>query len=151
MTRILEGRDLVIPTVSPALLRRGAVAVAAARVAIGVTALGWPAFPTRPWVGGTGDDLTARVFGRALGGRDLALGLGTLAALRGPAAEEDTARAWIAVGALSDVLDVGISLMTWRELPKFTRWLVAGSAAGAAAAGLAALLDAAGGKADLAE
>ena len=35
----------------PVLLRRGAVAVAAGRVALGLTALGWPAVPARPWVG----------------------------------------------------------------------------------------------------
>jgi len=65
----------------PALLRRGAVTVAAGRVALGLTALAWPAVPARPWVGASADDLAARVFGRALGGRDLALGLGALAAL----------------------------------------------------------------------
>ena len=64
----------------PALLRRGAVTVAAGRVALGLTALAWPAVPARPWVGASADDLAARVFGRALGARDLALGLGALAA-----------------------------------------------------------------------
>src|SRR5580704_17164876 len=66
-------------------LRRGATAVAAARVAIGVLALARPGVPTRPWVGaGTGDGtagLAAWVLGRALGGRDLGLGLGALVAL----------------------------------------------------------------------
>src|SRR6516162_3676189 len=72
-------------------LRRGATAVAAARVAIGVLALARPGVPSRPWVGvGAGADegeagLAVRVLGRALGGRDLSLGLGALAAL----AEED--------------------------------------------------------------
>ncbi len=151
MTSILQGRNLVVPTLSPALLRQGATAVAAARVAIGVIALTRPDAPVRPWVGGTGTDVTARVLGRALGGRDLALGLGTLAVLRGPAADEGAARVWIAAGALSDGLDVMTSLLAWRELPSFTRWLVAGSAAGAAAVGVAVLLEAAGGQADLAQ
>ncbi|HJZ25265.1 MAG TPA: hypothetical protein VJ370_03220, partial [Streptosporangiaceae bacterium] len=65
----------------PSLLRRGATAVAAGRVALGVTALAWPAVPARPWVGPAADGVAARVFGRALGARDLALGLGALAAL----------------------------------------------------------------------
>src|SRR5262249_15430440 len=128
MTSILPGRNLVVPALSPALLRRGAMAVAAARVAIGVTALTRPALPARPWVGGTGQAATARFFGRALGGRDLALGLGTLAVMQGPAADEGAARVWIAAGVLSDGLDVVTSLLAWRELPSFTRWLVAGSA-----------------------
>ncbi len=93
--------------------------------------------PARPWVGAAADDLAARVFGRALGARDLALGLGALAALQGPAAGTAPARAWVAAGALSDALDVVASLLAWRELPRVTRWLVAVSAAGAALAGAA--------------
>jgi len=128
-------------------LRRGATTVAAARVAVGVVALAWPALPSRPWVGtGTGEaggDLPSRVFGRALGGRDLALGLGALAALRqadsgsGAPGEQKQASAWVAAGALSDAMDVAASLAAWRELPRLTRWLVVGSAAGAALAGAA--------------
>ena len=122
----------------PALLRRGAVTVAAGRVALGLTILGWPAVPARPWVGASADDLAARVFGRALGGRDLALGLGALAALQGPRAEPGSAAAWVAAGALSDALDVAASVASWRELPRVTRWLVAASAGGAALTGAAA-------------
>jgi hypothetical protein len=124
----------------PLLLRRGATAVAAGRVALGVTALVWPSVPARPWVGAAADGLAARVFGRALGARDLALGLGALAALHGPAAEAGPARAWVAAGALSDALDVAASLSSWRELPRVTRWLVAASAGGAALAGAAGSL-----------
>jgi len=124
----------------PALLRRGAVAVAAGRVALGLTALAWPSVPARPWVGAAADDVAARVFGRALGARDVALGLGALAALQRPAAEPGQASAWVAAGALSDALDVAASLASWHELPRFTRWLVAGSAGGAALTGAAAAL-----------
>jgi hypothetical protein len=120
------------------LLRRGARAVAAGRVALGLAALAWPSIPARPWVGAAADDLAARVFGRALGARDLALGLGALSALQGPAAEPGAACAWVAAGALSDALDVVASLASWRELPQGSRWLVAGSAGGAALAGAAA-------------
>ena len=130
-------------TAIPVLLRRGATAVAAGRVALGVIALAWPSVPARPWVGATADDLTARVFGRALGARDLALGLGALAALQRPAAEPGqvgSARAWVAAGALSDALDVWASLASWRELPRVGRWLVAASAGGAALAGAAGAL-----------
>jgi hypothetical protein len=117
-----------------ALLRRGATAVAAGRVALGAVALAWPSVPARPWVGpAAADDITARVFGRALGARDLALGLGTLAAL----GRADGAGPWIAAGALSDALDVAASASCWRELPRFSRWLVVLSAGGAAVAGTA--------------
>jgi hypothetical protein len=124
----------------PALLRRGAWAVAAGRVALGLTALAWPSVPARPWVGAARDDLAARVFGRALGARDIALGLGTLRALQRLAAEPGSASAWVAAGALSDALDVVASLASWRELPPAGRWLVVASAGGAAMTGAAGAL-----------
>ncbi|HEX5294135.1 MAG TPA: hypothetical protein VFX25_35105, partial [Streptosporangiaceae bacterium] len=108
--------------------------------ALGLTALAWPAVPARPWVGASADDLAARVFGRALGARDLALGLGALAALQRPGAEPGPAAAWVAAGALSDALDVAASVASWRDLPRITRWLVAASAGGAALTGAAAAL-----------
>ena len=97
------------------LLRRAATAVAVGRVALGATALAWPSVPARPWVGAAADDVAARVFGRALGARDLALGLGALVALQGPAAQAGSARAWVAAGALSDALDVVATVSSWRE------------------------------------
>jgi BetI-type transcriptional repressor, C-terminal len=156
-----------------ALLRRSATAVAAARVAIGVAALVRPDVPSRPWVGtGAGDGpagLAGRVFGRALGGRDLALGLATLVALSqlepgesgapgasgvsgvsgGPGGDGqkavprralEAASLWVAAGALADALDVATSLASWRELPRLSRWLVVGSAAGASLTGAAGAL-----------
>jgi hypothetical protein len=167
-----RGIDLTDGDARRALLRRSATAVAAARVAIGVAALVRPDVPSRPWVGtGAGDGpagLAGRVFGRALGGRDLALGLATLVALReldsepgspgepgesgadgsaggdGPKAvprgAREAASLWVAAGALADALDVVTSLASWRELPRFTRWLVVGSAAGASLTGAAGAL-----------
>jgi len=138
----------VTSTDVPSLLRRGAVTVATGRVALGVTALIWPSVPARPWVGAAADGVAVQVFGRALGARDLALGLGALAALQGPAAQAGSARAWVAAGALSDALDVMASLSSWDDLPRFTRWLVAASAGGAALAGAAGALVADGTKPD---
>lgn len=111
-----------------------ATAVAAGRVALGLAALARPEVPARPWVGASAGDLAAEVFGRALGGRDLALGLGALAALRQP---RPAAAAWVAAGALSDALDVAATVAAWPELPRYTRWLVVASAGGAALAGAA--------------
>jgi hypothetical protein len=123
-----------------ALARYGATAVAAGRLAIGLTALAWPSVPSRPWVGAASDDLAAQVFGRALGARDVALGLGALAALRRTPAESGPASTWVAAGAVSDALDVVASLASWRQLPRTGRWLVAGSAAASALVGAAAAL-----------
>jgi uncharacterized protein YbjT (DUF2867 family) len=135
-----KGRAQVTPGAIPALLGHGARAVAAGRVVLGLTALAWPSVPARPWVGAAADDLAARVFGRALGARDVALGLGALTALQRPAAERGPACAWVAAGALSDALDVAASLSSWRELPRRGRWLVIASASSAALTGAAGAL-----------
>jgi len=140
MSHVPEERAQVTSTAIPSLLRRGVTAVAAGRVAIGLTALVWPSVPARPWVGTAADDVAARVFGRALGARDLALGLGALMALQGQEAEAGPARVWVAAGALSDALDVVATVSSWRDLPRATRWLVAASAGGAALAGVAGAL-----------
>src|SRR3954451_17204948 len=130
-----------------ALLRHGATAVAVARVALGVVALARPSVPARPWVGEPADEIGLQVLGRALGARDLVLGLGTLAAAREslaaggkPPAGPWPAAAWYAAGALSDVLDLTITVTAWPRLPRATRWLVAASAGGAALAGAAGAL-----------
>lgn len=125
---------------APALAQRGAWAVAAARVALGLTALAVPGVAAEPWVGEAGRGVAGRVFGRSLGGRDLALGAGALWALSRQAAEPGAACAWVAGGAVSDALDVVSTLAGWRELPRVGRWLVLGSSAGAALAGAGGVL-----------
>jgi hypothetical protein len=130
----------IIETDLPALARYGAAAVAAGRVGIGLAALARPSVPSRPWVGAEADDLAATVFGRALGARDVALGLGALTALRRTAADPGSASVWVAAGALSDALDVVASLSSWDQLPRTGRWLVVGSAGAAALVGAAGAL-----------
>jgi hypothetical protein len=119
-------------------LRRGAAATAVGRIGLGVVALTRPAAVTRPWVGPSGDGRAGRLLGRALGGRDLALGLGTLAALRRPAGPGTDRAAWVGLAALADGFDLLITAGYWDELPSPERWLIAASAGGAAALGLAA-------------
>jgi hypothetical protein len=77
------------------------------------------------------------VFARALGARDLALGLGALTATWQAPSSSRPASAWYAAGALSDALDFAITAATWPRLPRVTRWLIAASAGGAAIAGAA--------------
>ena len=126
-------------TVLP-LLRCAATAVAAGRAGLGVAALARPSVPARPWVGSPADEPGAQVLGRALGARDLALGLGALAAARTAASGPRPAGAWYAAGALSDALDVAITAAAWPRLPRTTRWLIAASAGGAAITGTAGAL-----------
>ena len=125
-------------------LRRGAAAVAVGRIGLGVAALARPAALTRPWVGPTGEDRAGRLLGRALGGRDLALGLGTVAALRQASAagsqngNGQAAATWVGLAAVADGFDLLITAAYWGQLPARSRWLIAASAGGAAGLGLAA-------------
>jgi hypothetical protein len=120
------------------------MALAVVRIAIGVTALATPSLVSRPWVGDA-RGVAARVLGRALGGRDLALGLGTLAALRAvppagaaagtSATASSTAGTWVGFAALVDSLDLVTTAAAWDDEPALGRWLIAISAGGAAAVG----------------
>src|ERR1700730_9005032 len=74
--------------------RRLAFLDGAARCALGAVALILPALPLAPWVGDARHDRSARLLARALGGRDLALGLGTLLALR----DGTPIRGWLQAG-----------------------------------------------------
>jgi hypothetical protein len=117
--------------------------MAAARTTIGVVALASPALVGRPWVGSAAEGTPGRVLARALGGRDLALGLGTLAALKqlppvGTGQPDSVAGLWVGMGAMADSLDVLATAIAWDELPTVGRWLVAASAGGAAVLGAAA-------------
>jgi hypothetical protein len=113
-----------------------AASVAWGRIGLGVTAMLTPAVPLRPWVG---RDIAwrprAKMLARALGARDIALGVGVIMALR----HDAPVRGWVEGGALADAGDLVATLLAFGTLPKFGRWAVLGSTAGAvAAAGVAA-------------
>jgi hypothetical protein len=151
-----------VPAAMSVWLRRGATAVAASRVGLGLVAFAAPEVVARSWVGAGGGPsgrVTAQVMGRALGGRDLVLGLGALAALRLPStgipssswaaalstgaqkpdpAAGRVAGAWVGLAALADGLDLVTTALSWRQLPSPQRWLVTLSAGGAAVVGAAA-------------
>ena len=118
--------------------RRCAVALAAGRVVLGVVAVLRPALPARPWVGAADAAGPAgQVLGRALGGRDISLGVGALLALRDEGAGA-TVAAWVAAGALADGVDALATLVSWPALPLVGRIGVTGVAGGAAVLGVLA-------------
>ncbi len=111
--------------------RRAAEAIAWARIGIGAAAVAKPPVPARPWVGTIADRPEARVLSRALGGRDLALGVGALRAAR----RGESVRLWVWAGVLADAVDVTATLLGFRALPRRGRWLVLAAAAGGAVGG----------------
>ena len=117
------------------LVRTGGRALAASRIALGVSALVSPRLAATPWVGWSSTDPAGTVLGRAAGARDIALGAGALLAVRQGARAE---RTWVALAAFCDVADAATTVAHWRRLPSPGRLLVSAAAAGAAVVGIAA-------------
>jgi hypothetical protein len=113
-------------TVTRDQARRLAFVNGVARCALGVVAMILPALPLAPWVGDARQDRSVRLLARALGGRDLALGLGTLLAL----SHEAPVRGWLEAGGLADAGDVLATLGGFKALPRRGRWGVLAAAAG---------------------
>lgn len=108
--------------------RKLALSIAALRVALGVVVLVEPHPALAFWVGR--DDakrIGTRLLGRALGGRDLALGLGPLLATR----HDASIRGWVEAGMLADAGDTVATLLAFGRLPRVMRWLVLAMTLGA--------------------
>jgi hypothetical protein len=73
---------------------------------------------------------STKTLARALGARDVALGLGTLLAQRHGA----PARGWLEASALADTGDVAATLIGWRSSPRLGRVAVLMAATGGAVA-----------------
>jgi hypothetical protein len=87
-----------------------------------------------PWIGEGRRDASARLLARALGGRDFAIGLGTILALRHGA----PARGWVEAGGLADAGDVLVTALSFPDLPRRGRWTVLAAAGGGVLAALLA-------------
>jgi hypothetical protein len=105
--------------------------LAAARVAVGLTAVAAPKLVARPWIGTEAGGLGAAVLGRALGGRDIALGLGLLMAAR----RDRPLRGWTEAGALADLVDAATTVWAFGRLPERGRLVVLASTVTAGIAG----------------
>ena len=119
-----------------------AIAQARGRMAFGMAFLLAPGLAARGWVGDDATRPSVKVITRALGARDLALGLGVLVALDRGA----PARGWLEASALSDGVDLLATLAGGRALPPAgRRGVIALAAASAGVAGwLASSVDSEG-------
>lgn len=106
--------------------------LAIGRVLIGVALVAAPGPAGRRWIGPDADRAGTEVILRGLGGRDVALGLGALAAL-----EAGTpVRRWLEAGVLADLGDAAAMSVVGDDLPASTRLGTFGVAAGAAVLGV---------------
>jgi hypothetical protein len=121
-------------------IRKMAQLVALGRLGIGTVAVVAPVAVARPWIGEAADAPAARLLARAMGGRDLALGIGTLRAL---ANADEEARPWVALSGVADAIDALATLIGFAALPRKGRWGILAVTAGAAIVStrLAAALD----------
>jgi hypothetical protein len=106
--------------------------VAIGRIIAGSLFLAFPRPLVRTWTGS--DDRRTLPLGRAIGARDLALGLGALLAIR----RDAPARGWFEAAVLSDAVDAVATLLAFPRLPRLRRWLIlAAATTGASASYLA--------------
>ena len=108
------------------------------RLLFGVAFIAQPKLMERGWIGKQARLPGAQVLARAVGARDLALGLGGLQAV---ARDDGSARPWLAAAAICDSVDFGASWVAGRGIPPQAR---AGVLAIAGASGLLSAIAAAG-------
>ena len=103
------------------------------RVGFGVAFIARPKIMDQGWIGKQARLPGAQVLARAVGARDLAVGLGGLqAAVR----DDGSARPWLAAAAICDAVDFGATWAAGRGIPRGARVTVL------AIAGLSTLLSA---------
>ncbi len=96
-------------------------ALAMTRVAVGAALLLAPGPVLKVWLGRAGPDAFSSLLARSVGGRDIALGVGTVFALRHRA----SVRGWLEALVLADAADALALLVACRHLPR-GRMVVAG-------------------------
>lgn len=106
--------------------------LAGTRIVIGAALVAAPRTSGRRWLGPDADRPATEVVIRGLGGRDLALGLGALAAL-----EAGTpVRRWLEAGVIADLSDATAMGVAGDEVPAASRMGTLAVALGAAAIGV---------------
>src|ERR671922_2332248 len=110
-----------------------ALSLARGRIAFGVAFLLLPGVAGRLWIGDDAERPAVKVLTRALGARDLAIGLGVAIALDRGA----PVRGWLEAAALSDGMDLAATLLAGGSIPDSARKAVAVVAGASAATGVA--------------
>lgn len=107
--------------------RTAGLGLAAGRVALGVVAIARPALPARVWVSEQrAAEPGVHVLARALGARDLALGVTGLAR---------PGRTTFGLGAFADGVDLAATVLAWKSLPARGRYLALAATVSATALG----------------
>ena len=110
--------------------------IAAGRVLIGSALLVAPQKAAKGWLGDAAEDPATQAAVRAIGARDLALGLGVFLSVR----RGRSPRGWVEAGILADATDAIATLIAWDDLPKAGRAGTLAMAGGAAATSTSATI-----------
>jgi len=102
------------------------------RLVIGAGFVLMPRRLGRWWTGEEDISTTSKMALRSLGGRDVALAVGTLIALE----NNGNVRGWLEAGALADASDAVSTITNWGDLPSLRRLLGLASSVSAVAVGL---------------
>jgi hypothetical protein len=103
-----------------------AALISLVRVVFGGAVIAAPKLMERVWIGKQARLPGAQVLARAVGARDLALGLG---GLQSAGRDDGSASRWLAAAAVSDAVDFGATLAAGRGIPREARTGVLGFAA----------------------
>jgi hypothetical protein len=95
-----------------------AVVISLARVLFGVAFIARPTLMDRAWIGKQARVPGAQLLGRAVGARDLVLGLGGLQAVP---RQDGSARPWLAAAGICDAVDFGATWAAGRTIPRQAR------------------------------
>jgi hypothetical protein len=109
------------------------------RMAAGAVLFLMPGKGMKAWVGTTPMSTGARLAARGLGGRDFAIGLGTLIAIE----NDGQVRGWLEAGVVADAADALSTFSAMRTLPRLRGlfWLCATGGAAVVGAQLASRID----------
>src|SRR4051794_29833732 len=97
--------------------KQQALVVGAIRLGVGAALVAAPGWAGRIWVGAGAEGAGSKVFARAVGARDVALGARVLRAAR----NGDEAREWLRSGFLADIADAAATMVAFRHLTKGRR------------------------------
>src|SRR5919206_4784775 len=99
-------------------MRLLAALISLGRFVFGVAFIAKPKLMERAWIGKQARIPGAQLLARAVGARDLVVGLGGLEALR---RDDGSARPWLGAGAICDAVDFGATWAAGRAIPRQAR------------------------------
>jgi hypothetical protein len=132
MALFLGGTDKQTVSVPEVDERELVQIISIVRLGIGAGFFFFPRKVGRLWSGEGDTSATSKMALRSLGGRDMALAIGTLVALE----NNGNVRGWLEAGALADASDAASVLTNWSDQPGFRRWLSLASSIGATVVGI---------------